>query len=150
MALNREPTDEEMAGSEIFKPSKQLRKPEGEFKALVAENVTKLVLTDALKNITRDLLATYTLFRFRMGQRKEMPALMLKDPNGNPVSLSAECETLRTKINWLQEERARYVALANDLQAAEWDADELLEKDEALAKPILDIGMVAIDPKDLK
>jgi hypothetical protein len=132
------------------KSNQPFRKPEGAYKEHVAESITKIVLTDALKNIIRDLLATYTLFRFRIGQRKEMPTLMLKDPAGKPVSLSAECETLRQKINWLREERARYVALANDLQAAEWDADDLLEKDEALAKPILDIGMVAIDPKDSK
>lgn len=129
---------------------KKLAKPEGPNRDYIAESVTRTVLTEAIKNITRDLLATYTLFRFRISQRKEIPTLMLKDPNGKPVSLSGECENLRQKINWLREERARYVALANDLQAAEWDADELLENDKALAQPILDIGAVALNPDDLK
>ncbi len=116
----------------------------------LAYSATQTVLTDAIKGITLNLFSTYSLFRYRTKQRKETPTMMLTGPEKQPVSISMECENLRVGINRLREQLSGYVEIANELEEIGWSLDELLAKDKALAEPILDIGMLAVNPDDLK
>jgi len=143
------PKFESRAHDEKVKPE-DFTKPSERIADHLAENATKAVLTDAIKGITLNLFSTYSLFRYRTKQRKETPTMMLTGPEKQPVSISAECENLRVGINRLREQLSGYVEIANALEEVGWSLEELLAKDKALSEPILDIGMLAVNPDDLK
>ena len=140
---------ESSSRSEKAKPE-DFARPSDAVAGYLAESATKAVITDAIKDITLNLLSTYSLFRFRSKQRKETPTMMLTGPKNQPVSISAECEELRVGFNRLREQLSGYVEMANELEKVGWGLEDLLANDQALAEPILDIGMVAANPDDLK
>jgi len=140
---------EPRAREEKAKPE-DFTKPSKDVASHLSENATKAVLTDAIKGITLNLFSTYSLFRYRTKQREETPTMTLTGPEKQPVSISAECENLRVGINRLREQLSGYVEIANELEKVGWSLEELLAKDKALAQPFLDVGILAVNPDDLK